>query len=262
MGKLSILLNNGDGTFQTQIDYPTVDNWWVSVVDLDGDTDLDLVIEDGTAKENQGGEFGARILLNNGDGTFKEGERYFYLPYVGSVDAGDLNGDTYPDLVVRQYPEPNVSVHFGNGDGTFGEPVDYETAAWLHGSVIADLNGDPYPDVATANAQGVVNVLFNKGDGTFQEKIDYELGGEIYTIVAIDMDGDASMDLLVGPTSSGMASLLTNNGDGTFEVTKDYYFKGAWASWFTVYDVDGDGYRELVGASSDSVYVFPFEDGD
>ena len=74
------------------------------------------------------------------------------------------------------------------------------------------------------------------------------------------MDGDGSLDLVVGPTATGNASLMTNRGDGTFELTKNYYFKGIWLSGFTISDVDGDGYQDMVGLSDDSVYVIPLKD--
>ena len=258
-GKLSVLMNRGDGTLEEQVDYVTVDNWWVFTADLDGDRDLDLVIEDATDKASSGGVFGPRVLLNAGDGTFQDGERYFYLPYIGNVAAGDINGDTIPDLVVRCLPEPKISVQFGNGDGSFSEPVDYETAPSMHAIAIADLNGDAYPDVVTGNKFGVISVLINNGDGTFRDKADFDVGGEVWNIDAIDMDGNASLDLLVGYTRSGNLGLLTNNGAGAFELTKEYYWKGAWATNWRVADVDGDGNQDLVGVDSNSVYVIPLE---
>jgi hypothetical protein len=257
-----VLLNNGDGTFQKQVDYATIDNWCSYAVDVDGDEDLDLVTDDGTEKPPLG-KRGAALWLNNGDGTFEEGERYFFeLTELGHVATGDLNGDTYPDLVIRHYPEPKVSIQLGNGDGSFGEPVEYETARGLEWLTVADLDGDSFLDLSTASREGVVNVLLNNGDGTFQDKVDYDVGGEIYDIAAVDMDGDGSLDLLFASSGGGNLGLLENNGDGTFELTKEYYWRGAWISEFSVNDVDGDGSLDLVGAGGDSVYVIPLEDSD
>jgi hypothetical protein len=262
-GKLSVLINEGDATFREPVEYDTVDNWFVTAADLDRDTDLDLVIEDGTGKGLGDGVFGARVLLNNGDGTFQEGERYFDLPYVGNVAVSDLNNDASPDLVVRRYPEQMVRVYLGRGDGTFGEPMDYETDGetgpelrWIG---VADLNGDTYPDVAAVNYSGVVSVLINQGDGTLSKEAELDVGGEPWIIDAVDVDRDSSLDLLVGPTGSGNLSLLTNDGAGGFELTKDYYYKGAWVTDWVISDLDGDGGRELVGIDSTSVHVLPFD---
>ena len=62
---VSILLGNGDGTFQTHLDYPTGSSpTSVAVGDFNGDGKLDLAVtnqDDNTVS----------ILLGNGDGTFK-----------------------------------------------------------------------------------------------------------------------------------------------------------------------------------------------
>ena len=260
-GRLSVLLSNGDGTFQTQVDYDTVENWFAFPVDLDGDMDLDLLIDDAMEDEDQGRVLGPKAWLNNGDGTFQEGF-FFAFPNFADAHVADLNGDTYQDLVVRHYPDAKISVLFGIGDGSFGEPVTAEGTYGMHGFIVAELDGDAYPDLAWVNSAGLVSVLVNNGDGTFQDRFDYDAGGETFVIVAVDMDGDGSQDLVVGPTGSGMASLLTNNGDGAFELTQDYYFKGAWVSLFVVSDVDGDGNPDLVGWDDSSVYVFPLEYND
>jgi hypothetical protein len=258
-GHLSVLLSNGDGTFQEQTDYATVDNWISSAVDVDGDADLDLVIEDATEKGTLG-RYGAVVWLNAGDGTFEEGERYFLdVQHIGHVATGDLNGDTVQDLVVRHYPEAKIGIQLGNGDGSFGEPVEYETAPDLQWVAVASLDGDSYPDLASGTAGGVISVHINNGNGTFQEKVDYGVGGDIMNIEAVDMDGDGSLDLLFSSSGGGNLGLLTNNGDGTFELTQEYYWQGAWLNGFKVGDVDGDGNLDLVGASSDSVYVIPLE---
>ena len=61
---VSILLNNGNGTFSSPVNYATGDRpFSVYGADLDGDGDIDLV----TANNNSGG---ISILLNNGDGSF------------------------------------------------------------------------------------------------------------------------------------------------------------------------------------------------
>ncbi len=64
-GRMSVLLGNGDGTFQTQVDYPTGTNPTSMVVgDFNGDGKLDLAV---TNKDDNT----VSILLGNGDGTFR-----------------------------------------------------------------------------------------------------------------------------------------------------------------------------------------------
>lgn len=257
-GTVSVLFNNGDGTFQAPVDYAAEpEPNWVVAEDLNGDSYFDLVVP------QTFGDVG--VFLNNGDGTFQDGEWFFTGSNGRGVSAsiGDLNGDTYPDLAVRHYPDPVVSIILNNGDGSFGEAVVYEVPGEPHWLTTADVNGDAYPDVIVANRQGTVSVLLNNGDGSLQDGIDIEVGGEPYYAEAVDMDGDSFLDLLVGPTGSGMVSLLSNNGDGSFELTKDYYYPGAWAYIFIATDVDGDDKIDLVATSlDDSIFVIPIEIGD
>ena len=93
-GSVSILKNNGDGTFQPKVDYGT-GNYTRSVfcADLDGDGDLDLA----AANENNAN---VSILKNNGDGTFQSAINYGVGTSPVSVFCADLDGDGDFDLAV------------------------------------------------------------------------------------------------------------------------------------------------------------------
>lgn len=63
---ISILRNNGDGTFAAPVTYATgASPWFISAGDLNADGVDDL------ATANFGGA--VSVLLNNGDGTFQAG---------------------------------------------------------------------------------------------------------------------------------------------------------------------------------------------
>lgn len=99
------------------------------------------------------------ILLGKGDGTFTEATGSPISSGIGNepvaIAAGDLNGDSRPDLaVVNQATTDNsVSVLLNNGDATFtpatGSPL--QTAASPTGVVIADFNQDGIADLAVTN---------------------------------------------------------------------------------------------------------------
>src|SRR5580692_1987189 len=59
---VSILLGNGDGTFQPHVDYPVGSPTGVAVGDFNGDGKPDLAVANGDS---------VAILLGNGDGTFQ-----------------------------------------------------------------------------------------------------------------------------------------------------------------------------------------------
>src|SRR6266849_3573134 len=123
---VSILLGNGDGTFQTHNDFNTGSGpTGIAVGDFNGDGKLDIV----TANYGIDLEFSntVSVLLGNGDGTFQRHVEYTAGNFPKSVAIGDFNGDGKLDIVVANYESnlKQVNVLLGNGDGTFGPPVAY-----------------------------------------------------------------------------------------------------------------------------------------
>jgi hypothetical protein len=158
---VSVLLGNGDGTFDAKTDYGT-GGYPVSVAigDLNADGKPDLATAN--AFENT-----VSVLLGAGAGTFAAKTDYGTGIGAFSVGIGDLNADGEPDLAVANYASNAVSVLLGNGDGTFGTKTDYDTGTNAVFVAIGDLNGDCRPDLAVANCgSSTVSVLLNIGTGT------------------------------------------------------------------------------------------------
>ncbi|MFD5430328.1 FG-GAP-like repeat-containing protein, partial [Streptomyces sp. NPDC127084] len=101
---VSVLVNNGDGTFAAPADYPTGNGpRSVAVADLDGDGALDLVTANSLADT-------VSVLGGNGDGTFAAPVDYPTGDGPRSVAVGDFNGDGYLDLATADTPADTVSV--------------------------------------------------------------------------------------------------------------------------------------------------------
>jgi hypothetical protein len=273
-GGVSVLLGNGDGTFQTTVSYGAggyeADS--VAVADLNGDGKPDLAVEDGN---------GVSVLLGNGDGTFQApvsygaggsgvGEARFNYGDSSidhSVAVADVNGDGKPDLLVANYcgvdctTGGSMGVLLGNGDGTFKAAVSYSTDGFeALSAAVADVNGDGKPDLVVANysamgtlGPGNVGVLLGNGDGTFQAAVSYNAGDYAVFVAVADVNGDGKVDLVVANVEFPGVGVLLGNGDGTFQAAV-FYFSGG-ADSVAVADVNGDGKPDLLVANGSGASV-------
>ena len=96
---LQVLIGNGGSSFQPAVAYGITTSLFLtslSVADLNGDNNLDVVI---SSSSPGGGKIS--VFLGNGDGTFQPERAAFSFPgtsFVAATAIADLNGDGKPDL--------------------------------------------------------------------------------------------------------------------------------------------------------------------
>ena len=240
---VSVLLGNGDGTFQPKVTY-AAGPWPLSVAvgDFTGNGIQDLVVaNNGTGTLS--------ILLGNGNGTFRAPVTYA-ASGSNPVDivVADLNGDGIPDLAVAG--DGAVAILLGKGDGTFQPQVTYSTSSVARAVAVADFNGDGIPDLVVADEMtSEVSVFLGNGDGTFRAPATYAAGAYVWDIKVGDFNGDGIADVVVANYVGGTVSILLGNGDGTLRTPVEYATgAGPWA--VALADVNGDGIPDLVATNN------------
>jgi hypothetical protein len=243
LNNISVIFNNGDGTFQTPVDYGHVNGPnSIFAADLDGDSDYDLAVGNSLYDS-------ISVFTNDGNGTFQPASKLGagQASGPGSIFAADLDGDNDNDLIAASVFYNSVMVYINDGDGTF-QPVVYYAGLYSPQVVYAtDLDGDSDNDLAvTSPAADAISILKNNGNGTFLPAVHYAVGDYPTSVLAIDLDGDGGTDLAATNQFSGTFSILFNEGDSTFQAAVNYH-GGSWPSSIIAADFDMDGANDLVG---------------
>ena len=271
-GGVSVLLGNGNGTFQPPVTYGAGSGPASLITgDFTGDGKLDLAVADpGVLDGRDPG--GVYVLLGNGDGTFQTATVYASGEGgigPGSLVAGDFTGDGKLDLAVAANSLDQLLFLKGNGDGTFLPPVGTtlnlpdEGGSVFLSIVAADFNGDGRLDLAIADATGYSDflkpssaansfeVLLGNGDGTFEQGGGTAIGGGFAKAISADFTGDGNLDLATYNYATNEVSILLGNGGGGFQLSSQF----ASGLPMVADDFNGDGRIDLAAAASNGVAI-------
>jgi hypothetical protein len=243
---ISVLLGNGDGTFQPQTVYATdTAPEGIAVGDFNGDGYADIAV-------TNSGSNTVSIFLNKGDGSGT------FLPKIDTstgkqpqgVAVGDFNGDGNLDLAVTNATDGTVGVLLGKGNGSFAAQVAYTTGfnPWsiAVGCVHAKLSGCTVMDLVVANKNNndVISVLLGNGDGTFKSQLQSVTGNTPVSVVLEDFNGDGYLDVAVADQAGNAVSVMLGTGTGSFPTHVEYP-TAAFPTGVAVGDFNHDGNMDL-----------------
>lgn len=155
---VSLLLGNGDGTFQTRTDYATGSGPFGAILaDFNADGKPDVVTANFFASD-------VSVLLSSASGTFPSHVEYPVGNQPAWVAALDVDKDLKVDIVSANSDSTSnsVSLLIGKGDGTFNAKIDYVVGMTPQHVLLEDVNKDGKPDIVVANVgSDNVSVLLN-----------------------------------------------------------------------------------------------------
>jgi hypothetical protein len=265
-GGYSVLLGNGNGTFQAPLTISLINvisGSSVALGDVNGDGKADLVL---------GSIDVLNVAMGNGNGTFQLSRAF---PVQGSLEyvaIADVNKDGKPDLLASDNTGATITILQGDGVGNFTMSGRYVTGEANDSFFVMDFDLDGNPDLVFAHGHpdmlwpnmntGRVAVIFGRGDGTFYSPSAFAVGGGVGVIA--DFNNDGHPDWAGANRTYGVPlPLLLGQGGTGFRAAPvtipDSQVLGPVAAG----DFNGDGKADLVvSESSLNKYYFLAGKGD
>src|SRR5688500_10944603 len=243
--------------FDTVVNLETTseDSANVSVGDLDGDGDLDLVLAKGRHTPILD-----RVLLNDGKGRFVASDLGPTADRTYTAALADLDGDRDLDVLTSNDRPDKKLVYLNDGKGRFTVAGAWGVPEWsTRNAALADLNGDGRADVIAANRPGPSYVCLNEGGGRFASSCIVIPAESATSIVPADFDKDGFIDLAVPSRDGGQSRIYFNDGKAGFARTAPFGPPDAAARVGAAADFNRDGSLDLVvgdeAAASLTLYV-------
>lgn len=257
-----VYINDGAGNFvkkpNISLDEFLFGN--LQLADLDGDDDLDLVVN----YINGSIELATEIYNNDGSGNFTlntdgDIEGFFF----GSLNVADFNGDTFNDILCigstalqpNSSSEATAKLYLNNGQGNFTNLPIPNVQPITGVAEVEDIDGDNDLDIfiiGRAFDGRIMSAMYlNDGDAGFtpDNNVFNPLTYFGASAAFFDADSDGDSDLITTGftrTFSGETSFYINDGNGSFTLTPVSAFPVLNSGSISVFDSDGDGDTDII----------------
>ncbi len=235
----------------------------LTIVDVDGDDDLDIVFANGRNYSSAGSPLPQRLYINNGSGFFTDvtGTQLNISGWCRGVEAGDVDHDGDMDLIFAQDFNHVPILCLNDGAGTFTDVsvthlpnISLASSRAQFGDIDNDGDLDLYITSGTTNrfSCGQYRVYVNDGAGFFTDETAtrHPIGNVCSNMDCIfgDIDRDFDLDVRTASTGVNNSRLYKNNGAGVFSLVAGVPADSSCYS-YDFGDMDGDGDLDLLGAN-------------
>ena len=241
---VSVLLGNGNGTFQAALQYPAGPQpRSIVLADFNQDGTQDAAVVDVNTES-------ASILLGNGDGSLGLPTSYLLSSQAFGLAAGDLDGNGLPDVVSTNASDAIIVLLNAGGASLLAVPVSnlpngpsaYNAAPSI---ALGDWNRDGRQDLAWPFNTSI-EVIQSVGGGRFEQTQALSMGASNQTPIAVgaaDFNGDGVSDLAASDYSEIV--VFPGLADGTFGPAGTVFFADNIGDLATA-DFTGDGKSDIV----------------
>jgi FG-GAP-like repeat len=247
---ISVLLGNGDGTFQpSKILFPDIPVVDAKVVRLNDDKFPDMIIRNWLTNE-------VIFYFGMGDLQFSEQNRMSFNDDSTTVLTGDFNGDDVLDCAIISSRDRDIQFLEGNGMANYSAYQTVSCTSCTRSFSLAYLNGDLYPDIiAFAPKSGTFSVFGNRGNGEFQNETIFGCSNGASNVLVADFDHDGWNDVAVFDDQDGSVTYYWNSRKPPPQQLAGRtisYAAGEEPGGIAVGDFDGDGLEDVVVANKES----------
>lgn len=251
--EMIVFTGDGAGGFSPQPAQPLPFDYLcfnLSVSDIDGDSLDDIVAWD---------YVGDQVFIQLGSGSQSQ---FTAAGLIYEMEVCDLDGDTYPDLVMVLHTQPNlgeVYIYFNDGSGGFPtQPKSLGLLNFPAGLELLDADGDGNTDIVTADLIGSVYnpkvelaAYLGDGSGGFGPPVFswmHYAQWFVSDIESADCDGDGLVDLVVSYEFTygdiyGLLTVTKNVGKGKFVAHSSASLYG---NDFEILDLTGSGALKIL----------------